>query len=38
VAVLPFYVERLMTSGGGDLAVLRILRLGRVLRMLKVRV
>jgi potassium voltage-gated channel Shab-related subfamily B protein 2 len=37
IAIFPFYMELVVPSGGGDdgLLVLRLLRLGRVLRLLK---
>jgi hypothetical protein len=36
IAIFPFYAEMFMSSSGGDgLLVLRLLRLGRVLRLLK---
>merc|ERR1712100_7459 len=35
VSILPFYLELLLSSTGVDLRVLRILRMGRALRMVK---
>lgn len=35
VSILPFYVDLLVGSGGANLSVLRVLRLGRSLRLVK---
>eukprot|EP00937_MAST-01D_sp_MAST-1D-sp2_P000785 g785.t1 len=35
LAIAPFYVEQVLAGGGGDFAVVRVLRLARVLRLFK---